>query len=57
MVNSGFVRDNEARAILRTIHSAYVEVTANNPFYQFGQTMTTKQFREFADGLPAASSA
>lgn len=42
MVNSGFVRDNEARAILRTIHSAYVEVSANNPFYQFGQMITSK---------------
>ncbi len=25
--------------------------------YQFGQTMTTRQFREFADGLPAAAHA
>ncbi len=42
MVNNTMVRDNEARAILRTIHNTYVEVVASNPFYSYGQPVTSK---------------
>ena len=42
MVNNNMVRDNEARSILRTIHNTYVDVTTNNPFYTYGQPVTSK---------------
>lgn len=37
MVNNTSIRDNEARAILKTIHNIYVDVTTSNPFYVHGQ--------------------
>lgn len=36
------IRDNEARAILKTIHNLYVDVTANNPFYVHGTTLNSR---------------
>ena len=42
MVNNVLIRDNDARSILRTIHSTYVDVTTNDPFYSHGQQVTSK---------------
>jgi hypothetical protein len=42
MVSPQSIRDNEARTILKSVHNAYVEVTANNTFYQFGQQIKSK---------------
>ncbi len=42
MVSPQAIRDNEARLILKTVHSAYVDVTTGNPFYTFGQHIKSK---------------
>lgn len=42
MVNPQAIRDNEARLILKTVHSAYVDVTTGNPFYRFGQPIKSR---------------
>lgn len=42
MVSPQSIRDNEARLILKTVHSAYVEVTTGNPFYRFGEPIKSR---------------
>ncbi|CAG2118412.1 unnamed protein product [Medioppia subpectinata] len=37
MVSPQAIRDNEARLILKTVHNAYVDVTAGHPFYHDSQ--------------------
>jgi len=36
------IRDNDARAILKSVHNAYVEVTTTNPFYEYGHQIKSK---------------
>lgn len=42
MVNNVMIQDNDARSILRAIHNTYVDVTTNDPFYTYGQKITSK---------------
>ena len=42
MVSSPTLRDNEARSMLKTIHNAYIESTAGNPFYNYGEPIKSR---------------
>ncbi|RWS03563.1 trafficking protein particle complex subunit 2-like protein [Dinothrombium tinctorium] len=43
MNSNTILRDTEARTILKQIHSTYVDVTTNNPFYCRGDEIVSKK--------------
>ncbi len=42
MVSNQTLRDNEARGMLKTLHNAYIDSTAGNPFYCYGHAIKSK---------------
>lgn len=44
-------RDNEARQMLKTVHSALVEATSTNPFYQPGQPIKSRHLESTIDSV------
>nr|XP_027200156.1 trafficking protein particle complex subunit 2-like protein [Dermatophagoides pteronyssinus] len=51
VANNQTIRDNEARAILKTLHNHFVDCTTSNPFYVHGQPIHSKHLMRKIDEI------
>lgn len=49
--NSGLTRENDIRLLLKSIHKAYIDSTAMNPFYKPNEPIKSKRFDNFLDTI------